>query len=575
MALEQTINADAKSRLKGIMAYADVSSAVNRWMVTGCMRTQIVNSLPESADLKNYNADNKELNKPRMERDKADLEQLKNIITSTINPFDKTLNPDVFFNLKTGKQSSPNAEKYLLNIFTDGAKRRDNFVSECCKRPARFEEAIHKTNIVNFAAENFQKQNKSSKAAAILQAKGTRDMFGRLLFLSVKREIDMNKVFQFPLLPEPPCFAHPDGSLRDSPKSKVYHMLRNSIQSVSPPTINTAVADGIFLLKSHITHSPTYKVVARKILSTVLNLTTYIADLCFDIYESPSIKDVKRRERGEEGTWILFSIGPQQKIGSDIAELMSLSSFKKELLRFLFKEYEDQIYAPLIAEKILYCAIDNECKKFYCADGMLRYELVPDLYGLHLEADTRVMFHVKHADFHDPGNIIVRANDADICVILTSNVHHLSNSHLWYDSGLDYDNSREHVDITSLSRSRNYTKSLAGAYAFLGIDYSPAFFGKGKVKPLEIMTMKNKFLDAFASLGENVLTVDIMAVIEEFVCWMYGYRKQSEINEVIRMIFEEKSKPKANQRPLDCIKAIDTTKFPPCKKVLEQQIKRA
>ena len=196
---------------------------------------------------------------------------------------------------------------------------------------------------------------------------------------------------------------------------------------------------------------------------------------------------------------------------------------------------------------------------------MLRYELVPDLYGHHLEADTRVMFHVKHADFHDPGNIIVRANDADICVILTSNVHHLSNSHLWYDSGLDY-------DITSLSRSINYTKSLAGAYAFLGIDYSPAFFGKGKVEPLEIMTMKNKFLDGFASLGENALTVDIMAVIEKFVCWMYGYRKQSEINEVIRMIFEEKSKPKVNQRPLDCIKAIDPTKFPPCKNVLEQQI---
>ena len=66
------------------------------------------------------------------------------------------------------------------------------------------------------------------------------------------------------------------------------------------------------------------------------------------------------------------------------------------------------------------------------------------------------------------------------------------------------------------------------------------------------MTKKNKILDAFASLGENALMANIMAVIEEFVCWMYGYRKQSEINEVIRMILQEKSKPKANQRPLDC-----------------------
>ena len=68
------------------------------------------------------------------------------------------------------------------------------------------------------------------------------------------------------------------------------------------------------------------------------------------------------------------------------------------------------------------------------------------------------------------------------------------------------------------------------------------------------MMNNNKFLDAFASVGENTLTEDVMAPVEEFVCWMYGYRKQREINEVIKMMFEEKSKPKSNRRPLDCIK---------------------
>ena len=77
MALEQTIN--AKSRLKGIVSFADVSTAVNRWIVTGSMRSQIINNLLEVADLKSYNSDNKELNKPRMERDKKMLRKLKNI----------------------------------------------------------------------------------------------------------------------------------------------------------------------------------------------------------------------------------------------------------------------------------------------------------------------------------------------------------------------------------------------------------------------------------------------------------------------------------------------------------------
>lgn len=70
MGLEQTINADAKNRLKGIMPYADISSAVNRWMVTGAMRAEIINELLEVADMKNTDAGNKDLNQPRMEKDK-------------------------------------------------------------------------------------------------------------------------------------------------------------------------------------------------------------------------------------------------------------------------------------------------------------------------------------------------------------------------------------------------------------------------------------------------------------------------------------------------------------------------
>ena len=61
MALEQRINAEAKSRLSSIMAYADVASAVNRWVVTNSMRSQLVNSLLDLVDLKHATDGNKEL----------------------------------------------------------------------------------------------------------------------------------------------------------------------------------------------------------------------------------------------------------------------------------------------------------------------------------------------------------------------------------------------------------------------------------------------------------------------------------------------------------------------------------
>ena len=69
MALEQTINAEAKNFLKGIMAFGDINSAVNRWQVTSSMKTQIIKRLLKMTEIKNYNAETKELNYPRIERD--------------------------------------------------------------------------------------------------------------------------------------------------------------------------------------------------------------------------------------------------------------------------------------------------------------------------------------------------------------------------------------------------------------------------------------------------------------------------------------------------------------------------
>ena len=57
-------------------------------------------------------------------------------------------------------------------------------------------------------------------------------------------------------------------------------------------------------------------------------------------------------------------------------------------------------------------------------EGMLKVGDMPELSGYHLEGDTRVMFHAKHADIRNPANIVIRANDTDIAY----NVSILENS---------------------------------------------------------------------------------------------------------------------------------------------------
>ena len=70
-------------------------------------------------------------------------------------------------------------------------------------------------------------KNTSRKVAEIAGVKGTRDLFRRLLYLSITHDIDLAKVLQYPFLPEPACFAHPDGTMRQSDKAKVFHELKD------------------------------------------------------------------------------------------------------------------------------------------------------------------------------------------------------------------------------------------------------------------------------------------------------------------------------------------------------------
>ena len=45
MAIKQTINANAKSWLKSIMPFADISMAVNQWIVTASMKSKILKAV--------------------------------------------------------------------------------------------------------------------------------------------------------------------------------------------------------------------------------------------------------------------------------------------------------------------------------------------------------------------------------------------------------------------------------------------------------------------------------------------------------------------------------------------------
>ena len=61
---------------------------------------------------------------------------------------------------------------------------------------------------------------------------------------------------------------------------------------------------------------------------------------------------------------------------------------------------------------------------------------------------------------------------------------------------------------------------------FTGCDSVSSFAGKGKLPALKLMRKDKRFIELFHRLGQDLtVSVEDMALIEEFVCCLYGGEK--------------------------------------------------
>ena len=74
-------------------------------------------------------------------------------------------------------------------------------------------------------------------------------------------------------------------------------------------------------------------------------------------------------------------------------------------------------------------------------------------------------------------------------------------------------------------------------------------------------------------LSEKEIDDSTVNMIEQFVCHMYGYKKQTSFHQVLPLVFESKYKPKQNGQPLDSIKNIDPKTISTFGRMLLEQIK--
>ncbi|GFU47188.1 hypothetical protein TNCV_4654401 [Trichonephila clavipes] len=154
---------------------------------------------------------------------------------------------DLLINISSGKAASKTVEKFLLNIEEHGEIKRKTFIAECEQDDSRFEKSIKKNTDRQLFHRLCKKKNNNNWWKTV-EVRVQKDLFGRILGISIDHKVDMAKIFTYPITPVPLSLCHFDGGICKTHKSILMKCLEKDVEHNPPSHIDLAVIDGFFLL---------------------------------------------------------------------------------------------------------------------------------------------------------------------------------------------------------------------------------------------------------------------------------------------------------------------------------------
>ncbi|GBP33364.1 hypothetical protein EVAR_6712_1 [Eumeta japonica] len=228
-------------------------------------------------------------------------------------------------NWSSGKAATVQVEEFLLNVEKIGCEKRELFLSECSSTVNRFDKTIKKTPLHNFTSQ-IEKRKSVKVGGKTQEIKIQRDLFGRMLGISMSHELDVMKILSHPITPVPLALCHSDGTIYKTDKSVLAKALEADIEHDSPCISDVYVVDGF-----HITpmkEVPKRLVVFQKIFTNGNKISGQRIDVIFDHW-SPSIKDNERSLRSESIQMQYIIAGPEQVRPTDFSKELKTSDLKK------------------------------------------------------------------------------------------------------------------------------------------------------------------------------------------------------------------------------------------------------
>ncbi|GFU98409.1 hypothetical protein TNCV_3652401 [Trichonephila clavipes] len=205
LVLEQTINADAARRLTGVIQFTNSISACQRWALSHDIRSTTISYVYKDLDLQIEQDVTAELTNHNIKNNIMQLQAFTDSFHQFINTFDTEVPKDLLINISSGKEASVTVEKFLLNIEEHGEIKRKTFIAECEQDDSRFKKSIKKTQIDNYSIDHAKKK-KNKNWWKTVEVRVQKDLFGRILGISIDHKVDMAKIFTYPITPVPLSF---------------------------------------------------------------------------------------------------------------------------------------------------------------------------------------------------------------------------------------------------------------------------------------------------------------------------------------------------------------------------------
>lgn len=458
-----------------------------------------------------------------------------------------------------------------------GNEQKLNFINGCFSIPERFGKAIPRNKILNFASQCTKKIQGSKNQQAVLKME--RDIFGRLLAISLQKQINVEYCLSFPLAPMPPALFSCTGDMLKTNKSTLAKSLKSQVQMTQPTHIDVEVIDGFYFLYLIGSSLPqTFDKVAELILLKLCSSNAAEIHIVFDRYLTPSIKDSERQNR--QGFDIPYSIkGPRQVRPTDFLGSLKNYRFKDALVEFLADYWKNDHLQSILKRKKVFITVGSECYSYQTKDSHVVITEEVDYKCEHEEADTRIMFHISKVP--PTSKILVKASDTDVLIILLANMHKVPQTEIWLAGSATKTKNKDLncINCTDLALKLGPTLCLGlpAFHAFTGCDYTAAFYNKGKVRPFKIFSKNETYQRTFAQLTDDadIFNNKKMKVVQEFTALMYGIKQCTSVNDARCRIFQKNySTQKDNEVFLKKVKGFDSNAIPPCLNSLNQKVLR-